>query len=158
MNKGHGRSKILTDRHSTGPVSYGPYWDGPTTEAEIHYAFPERITSCGRTGPATWEWRYVTCTRCEAIGPEGGCRLLSLANRASGRGAEADSGWPAGSTWCSPVGPRRRRSVSSWTGQTSAINLRRETAGACAGQAARRSYRWCRPPTSGRPSCRGPDY
>ena len=35
---------------------------------------------------------------------------------------------------------RRRRSIS----------LRRETAGACAGQAARRSYRWCRPPTSGR--------
>ncbi len=39
-------------------------------------------------------------------------------------------------------------------GQTSAINLRREdigeTAGTRAGQAARRSYRWCRPPTSGR--------
>jgi hypothetical protein len=55
--------------------------------------------------------------------------------------------------------PRGRRSVlsltgNSQTGQTSAINFRREdvgeTAGTRAGQAARRSYRWCRPPTSGR--------
>jgi len=74
---------------------------------------------------------------------------LSIANRSSGRRAEADSGWPAGSTWCSGVDPRGRRSVSSWTGQTLAINLGRETVGG-AGQAARRSYRWCRPPTSGR--------
>jgi site-specific recombinase XerD len=41
---------------------------------------------------------------------------LSFANRSSGRRAEADSGWPAGSTWCSRVGPRGRRSVSSWSG------------------------------------------
>ena len=63
------------------------------------------------------------------------------------------------STWCSRVGPRGRRSVpsltgNSQTGQTSAINRRREdvgeTAGTRAGQAARRSYRWCRPPSSGR--------
>jgi len=49
---------------------------------------------------------------------------LSLANRSSGHRAEADSGWPAGSTWCSRVGlraveacrrgpGRRRRSISA---------------------------------------------
>ena len=27
-------------------------------------------------------------------------QVLSLANQSSGRRAEADSGWPAGSTWC----------------------------------------------------------
>src|SRR5450631_2006255 len=54
---------------------------------------------------------------------------LSIANRSSGRRTEADSGWPAGSTWCSGVDPRGRRSVSSWTGQTLAINLGRETVG-----------------------------
>jgi hypothetical protein len=54
---------------------------------------------------------------------------LSIANRSSGRRAEADSGWPAGSTWCSGVDPRGCRSVSSWIGQTLAINLGRETVG-----------------------------
>jgi len=54
---------------------------------------------------------------------------LSFANRSSGRRAETESGWPAGSTWCSRVGPRDRRSVSLWTGQTLAIDRHEELRG-----------------------------
>jgi hypothetical protein len=54
---------------------------------------------------------------------------------------------------CWPTRPSKRVVVDR---QTSAINLRRETAGACAGQAARRSYRWCRPVLR-QPVIRAPD-
>jgi len=59
-------------------------------------------------------------------------RVLSLANRSSGRrtgGTEADPESAAGLTWCSSVGPRGRRSVSSWTGQTFAIHPARGDGG-----------------------------
>jgi hypothetical protein len=53
MSGRHERSKIVPAHASTAPISYGPYWEGPTADTQIHYAFPDRLTTCGHAGPAT---------------------------------------------------------------------------------------------------------